>query len=156
MSANEGYMNDVKVKLIEKIVASHVDLTASKVHADWKLNVWKLAQSAMPAVTVRIMPSVSKDIAYGRQVSKTQKGLYVIYSFSAHIWAVRASGSVKAESAQDLADAIETYLLQNAQDTTTGIVYVFDITKRESQPERGAKRYQRIIMNGKILARKPF
>lgn len=156
MSVNEGYMSDVKAKLIEKIVASHVDLTASKVHADWKLNIAKLGQTQLPAVTVRMMPSHTKELVYGRQLEKTKQGVHVVYNFTAHVWALRASGGMKAETAMDVADAIETYLLKSGQDTTTGIIRIVDIVKRESQPERGARRYQRIIMNGRIFVRKPF
>jgi len=154
--ANEGYMNDVKVKLLEIIVASHVDLTSAKVHANWKLNIAKMGQEDLPAVTIRIMPSATQESVYGRQLEKTKQGVHIVYNFTAHIWALRTSGDVEAETVQDLADAIESYLLQNGQDTTTGIIRVFDITKRESQPDRGARRYKRIIMTGRIHARKPF
>jgi len=157
--ANEGYMYDVKNKLASLISSADADLSPQTTHVllDWKIDISKLTEAKFPVVTLRIMPSSTRDFLYGRQTESSERGVYIVYAFTAHIFAYHSStGNAKAKAAQDLADKIESYLLQNNKDDTTGIADIFGIVKRESEPSRGARRISRIIMNGYILAKKPF
>jgi len=154
---NKGYEYDVKNKLAYFISQADASLQPQDDHVllNWKTNIWKLTESKFPVVTLRMMPSASKDFVYGRQVGG-ETGIHIIYSFTAHVFAmVKATGNAKARDALDLADKIETYLLKQS-DSITGIEHIFDISKRESEPDRGARRVSRVIMTGRILVKKPL
>lgn len=154
----EGYIYDVKNKLAYFISQADATLQPQDDHVylNWTTAIYKLTQANFPVVTLRIMPSAARELVYGRKTKSNETGVFIIVSFTAHVFAmVKTTGNAKAKDAMDLADKIETILLQST-DSATGIQYIYDITKRESEPDRGAKRVSRIIMTGRILVKKPL
>ena len=158
-----GCMSIVKAKVISIIEDSDSSLTPitspSEWHhviGNWRLKNWELQESRLPLVTVRLGTGRFTDVAYGRKITSTTHGLYVVYPFSAHVFAINATTGLKAKNAMDLADAVIEYLENYGGDATSGILYFYEITARESEVEGGPTRFSRIIIEGFISCKRPL
>jgi len=158
-----GHMEVVKSKIISIIEDADSDLTAitspSEWHhviGNWRVQNWELQESRLPLVTVRLGTGRFTDVAYGRKITSTTHGLYVVYPFSAHVFAINSTTGLKAKNAMDLADAIIEYLENYGGDSTSGILYFYEMTARESEVEGGPTRFSRIIIEGFVTCKRPL
>lgn len=165
MPSSVGHMSVVKAKLIEIIEASDSSLTAiltpSEYHhvlGNWRLKNWELQESRLPVVTVRLGTGKFIDSVYGRKLTSSTHGQYAIYPFSAHVFAINDDDSdLKATNAMDLADAIIEYLTNYVGDAiTSGILYFYELTARESEIEGGPTRFSRVIIEGFVFCKRPL
>lgn len=156
MTDKVGGISAVKSKLMKIIVDADSSLAPETTHVlpNWRVEVWKL-ESNFPIVTVRIGPANINELIYGRKVGWNQQGHYVGYQFSLHVWHENASDpNPKSKNACDLADKIIDVLEMFVGDDDSGIIEFFNITSRESEPERGPQRMSRVIIEGFILAKR--
>jgi hypothetical protein len=159
-----GHMEVVKSKIIsiiEDADSSLIPITSPSewhhVVGNWRLKNWELQESRLPLVTVRLGTGRFTDVAYGRKITSTTHGLYVVYPFSAHVFAINADDpDLKAKNAMDLADAVIEYLENYGGDSTSGILYFYEMTARESEVEGGPTRFSRIIIEGFISCKRPL
>lgn len=129
---------------------------AEHVLGNWRLNVWQLASDKFPIVTVRIGPSNIIETAYGRELGGGVSGQYVMYAWSAFVFEANSDEpNLKAKDAMILADIIMTYLAKKC-DKASGIIHIYDMVVRESEPARGSQRMSRIVVEGRLLARRPL
>jgi len=161
MTASEGSINEIKKQFLALIV-----LAEPAVHAfgNWRLGIDSIYSPKtgpkLPVVTVRISPARVVPQFYSRLWSSTELGDLGLYSFSAHCFAsaCTASGEEKGKHAQDLADKIMQYFTK--QDWNAGIHVdhaisdVFDMSARESEPKRGARKICRVIIEGMMLVKR--
>lgn len=166
MTSTVGRMTTVKAKMLEIITGADSSLSpqATHVRPDWKIAVNYL-EDHYPIVTLRLGTETVSELIYGRQISSTERGHYVTYSFSAHVWAEKeyqlfeagANESIaQAKPASDLADKIIDTLEKYNGDATSGICYFDKVTARESEPERGPQRLTRIIIEGFVIVKRPL
>jgi hypothetical protein len=161
-----GRMTPVKAKMLEIIAGADSTLSPQSTHVrpDWKTAVEYL-ENNYPIVTLRLGSETVTELIYGRQISSTERGHYVTYSFSAHVWAEKSyqlfeAGAdetvAQAKPASDLADKIIDTLEKYNGDATSGICYFDKVTARESEPERGPQRLTRIIIEGFVMVKRPL
>lgn len=164
--SNEGRMTPVKNKMLEIICGADPSLLPQDTHVrgDWKLAI-NYFETNYPVVTLRLGSENVVEQIYGRQMNAIQRGHYVIYSFSAHVWGEKSyqlfdegadEHQTQARLASDLADIIIDTLEKYNGDETSGICYFDNITARESEPERGPQRLTRIIVEGFIFVKRPL
>jgi len=109
-------------------------------------------------VTVRISPANIADMVYSRRIPES--GDMGLYSFSAHCFAsaCTASGEEDYKHAHDLADRIMTHLQTRnwavAPHTSYGIVDIFNMSARESEPAKGSRKICRVIIEGVMLIKR--
>lgn len=163
---NEGRMTPVKNGLMEIIAGADSQLQPQDTHvrADWKILETYLEDN-YPVVTIRLGNVDMTEKVYGRQMSKTMRGHYVTYAFSAHVWAEKSyqlfdegadEHQTQARPACELADIIIDVLEKYNGDSGSGICWFYNVTARESEPERGPQRLTRIIITGFIIAQRPL
>jgi len=163
---NEGRMTPVKNEMLQIISSSDDQLQPQEIHVrpDWKIADYYVVEN-YPVVTLRLGTEDMTEHVYGRQLSATQRGHFVTYKFSAHVWAEKSyqlfdegadETQTQAKPASDLADKIMDVLLLYTGDETSGIWYFDKLTARESEPERGPQRLTRIIIEGFVLAKRPL
>lgn len=122
---------------------------------DWRVDTYWL-EKALPAVTVKINEATLNERIYGRNISSNQSGHFISVPFSLHVWAENATEGLKASNALNLADKIVTYLLKYVGDDDSGIRFFYDLTTRESEPERGPQRMSRVIIEGFMFIKRPL
>jgi len=158
-SVPTGGINETKKRLIALIGEAE---PASHVFGDWYIAQEELYSPVtgpkLPIVTVRLGPAAIWDAVYSRRIP--EKGDMALYSFSAHCFAsaCTAAGEEKYKHAQDLADRIMTYLnsrdWNSAPHTSYGITDVFDLTARESEPQRSKRKVCRVIIEGMMVVKR--
>jgi hypothetical protein len=164
--SNEGRMTPVKKQMLGIIANADPSLQPQDTHVrgDWKI-MTKYLEDNYPVVTLRVGTLDVTEKIYGRQMTPTQRGHFVTYSFSAHVWAEKPyqlfdEGDNEFESqaryASEIADAIIDALEKYNGDETSGICWFHKITARESEPERGPQRLTRVIIEGFIIAKRPL
>jgi len=164
MTSIVGHMRIVKEKIILIIESADSSLTVitspSEWHhvlGNWRLKNWELQESRLPVVTVRLGTGRISDMVYGRKITSSTHGQYVVYPFSAHVFAINADEpDLKAKNVMDLADTIMTYLEVYGGDEESGILYFYEITSRESDVEGGPTRYSRVIIEGFVICQRPL
>jgi len=153
-----GYITAIRTKLLTIIAGADSSLSPQSTHvsADWKVAIDWL-EDAAPCVTVRVNEAIFRELIYGKQIGNNKKGAYIQVPFSAHVWAedVTTSGHMKSETASDLADKIINTLEKYTGDSTSGIMYFFNLTSRESEPDRGPQRLSRFIVEGYMMVKRP-
>lgn len=155
---SEGYMATVKQKVIDLIALADSSLNGTThVKGNWRLEVWELDSNKLPIVTVRLGTSGETNI-YGRKLSSTTTGSFVTFPFSAHVFHSHSTttNTLKAKKAMDLADKILTYLQKVTYDASSGVIYFYGLTIRESEPEGGPVQFSRVIIEGFVVARRPL
>jgi hypothetical protein len=164
--SNEGRMTPVKNAMLEIISGADPSLSPQDTHVrgDWKILTTYLEDN-YPVVTLRLGTVDVMERIYGRQMNKTQRGHYVAYSFSAHVWAEKSyqlfdegadEHQTQARLASELADAIIDTLEKFNGDETSGVCWFHKVTARESEPERGPQRLTRVIIEGFVIAKRPL
>lgn len=135
------------------------------VSPNWKTAINKLIED-YPIVTLRVGSENVMEKIYGRQLTKTLRGHYVMFAFSAHVWGEKywqlfddvdheAENVPQAKLASDLADKIIDTLTTYIGDATSGIAYFDRMIVRESEPDRGPQRLTRFIIEGYVLVKRP-
>jgi len=157
LAESAGKAEAVKNKLMEIISDADESLQPQNNHVsgDWRVETYWI-EGAKSAVTVKINEAVFTDLIFGRKTSSTTSGQFISVPFSAHIWKENAITGLKARYALNLADKIIDILLTYTppEDDTSGIVYFYDITSRESEPDRGPKAMSRVIIEGFIMVKR--
>jgi len=141
-----GNMAAVKAKLADLISSADQTITVLQ---DWNFNIY---EATFPLVTIRMGASPIKDIHYGRHLPSGKLGRYTLYYFTAHVFAQHAEGQIQSKTAHELADKIFKYLITHNKDVGSGIVDIFNLSMRESEPARASQRISRVIIDGFILA----
>lgn len=146
-----GRMSKVKAKLVELIKAADGSLI---VLSNWRFNVYEA--QIFPLATVRIGTSTNIELSYGRRITKSYHGNYTIFSFSIHVFDFNVeSDPIRGKDVQETAYKIYKYLLTHNKDADAGILDIYDVTMRESNPA-GALRLSRVIIEGSILVERPM
>lgn len=151
-------MSDVKQKVIDLIALADISLNGTThVKGDWRLNVWELQDTKLPIVTVRVGTSDETNM-YGRFIDSSNRGAFITFPFSAHVFHSHSvtANTLKAKKVMDLADKIITYLEKVTFDASSGVLYFYGLTARESEPEGGPMQYSRVIIEGFVVARRPL
>jgi len=161
-----GRMSKVKDELMEIIADADEQLQPQNIHVrpDWKIAVYYL-ENNYPVVTLRLETEIVPERIYGRMLPKEERGHYVSYAFTLHVWAEKeyqlfeGTGDevvAQAKPASVLADKIiETLKMYNGDDVS-GIRYFEQLSSRESEPERGPQRLTRIIITGFVIVKRPL
>jgi hypothetical protein len=168
MSEPEGNYSIVTETILSLIASADSSLQPQSTHVlpNWKTPVNYLAEN-YPVVTLRVGMENLAERIYGRQISSSQRGHFVVYKFSAHVWAEKTWQLFQdideedetipvVANASDLADKIISIFLKYTGDDISGIVLFDRITSRESEPERGPQRLTRIIIEGFVLVKRPL
>jgi len=147
-------MDAVKKRLMLLIEKAGADegLTVS---GDWREAYW---DTDLPLCTVRLGESRQINVTLGRSVgAQDKKGLFEYAPFSAYIFHSNCEeeGEEEYKWAHQLADKIIDYLISANNDMSErneeGRIYdIFDLSKRESQPSRGADNICRVIVEGML------
>lgn len=165
MSLTKGGISEVKKRLLALIVLAE---PATHAFGDWRLGIASIYSPRtgpqLPVVTVRISPAKVASRHYGR-IWEGGSGTPVtgdvgMYHFSAHCFAsaCTASGEEKSKHALDLADKIMKYLA--TQDWNSGthedeaIGDIFEMSARESEPKKGARKICRVIVEGTMMVKR--
>jgi hypothetical protein len=164
--SNEGRMTPVKNAMLSIIAGADASLYPQDTHVrgDWKIAVNYL-ETNYPVVTLRVGNVDMTEKVYGRQIGGNTRGHFVLYAFSAHVWAEKSyqlfeEGSdeqqTQARPASEIADAIIDTLEEYSGDDISGIRWFDKVTARESEPERGPQRLTRFIIEGFVMVRRPL
>lgn len=161
-----GRTSVVTAKILEVIAGADSSLSPQKTHVlpNWKTPVNYLTDN-FPVVTLRVGTANITEKVYGRQLSSTERGHYVTYSFSAHVWHEKTIQLFEEPTYGDedvplvnkasiLADSIIDVLEKYKGDLNSGICYFEKITARESEPERGPQRLTRMIIEGLVVVKR--
>jgi len=159
MSVPTGGIDESKKRLMALIREAE---PLAHVFGDWRPVMENLYSPKtglkLPVVTVRVNPATVRDMTWGRRIPES--GDMGLYSFSAHCFAsaCTASGEEEYKHAHDLADKIMKHLTSrdynSAPHTSYGIVDVFDLNARESEPAKGAIKVCRVIIEGTMLVKR--
>jgi hypothetical protein len=166
--STEGRYSTVTEQMLEIIAGADPSLQPQTTHVlpNWKTPVEYLVTN-YPVVTLRVGAQDMTEKIYGRQISSTERGHYVMYAFSAHVWGEKTwqlfqdideenQAIPQANLASELADKIIDALEKYNGDDTSGIIHFERIISRESEPERGPQRLTRIIITGYVLIKRPL
>lgn len=155
----KGRMNAVKSALMIKLL--EVDPAFTVIDA-WRMGTWQFSSFNGVLVSVKMNPSRLLKLNYGNEIVNVHEGVYFLYHFSLHIIArydFTREDELESITAYNKANAIATYLRANNKDSNTGIVDIFQLTSRESDPSGGTTagaHMARIILEGFILAERPW
>lgn len=164
--STRGRINVVKERLMALISTADAGLQpqASHVSGDWDFHRRIVGTQGiirnLPYVTVRVNTDVLGHV-YGRDCGDTapdMRGTVPTITWSAHVLhsSCRLAGFDRHRNAQDLADKIIDYLVQQAGNQSAfGISDIYDITGRESTPREMGKKLTRIIIEGKMDCVRP-
>lgn len=139
-----GKFNETKKALIAEVEAAIPEAT---VEGNWREGIGEIVRH-LPFITVR-MKDVLADV-YDRNIGDTSgDGCIAHYPFSLFIFHSNCleSGEEKGKYAQDVADRIMSYIAP--QPSSIGYD-IGEMSMRESEPERGAHRISRVIVEGSI------
>lgn len=146
-----GRMNAVKARLMAMIQAYDGTFT---VVDELRGNIWDYN---VPFASVKIMPSREQKLSFGHQAVQAYGGQYYLYNFTIHVFDEHhSSDQLRAKTVQQYAAGIIKYFRRNNQDAASGIIDIIDMRYRESDPSKGAKRYSRMIISGRVLAVRPW
>jgi hypothetical protein len=148
----KGRMNIVKSALMTLIKAADSSITTID-EAD--LKTWDIN---FPMASVKLNPSSESKMSFGNKLPDGTRGQYFVYNFSIHVFTEpNTTDQLKAKDVMELAETIKKYLRRHNKDSASGILDIYDITYRESDPEpHGTRKMTRAIMTGKILVERPW
>lgn len=138
-----GKFNETKKALIAQIQSAIPEAT---VEGNWREGIGDIVRN-LPFITVRLK-DVLADV-YDRNIGETSDGCIAHYPFSLFIFHSNCleSGEEKGKYAQDVADRVMSGLAP--QPSSIGYD-IGEMSARESEPERGAHRISRVIVEGSI------
>jgi len=156
-----GGISSVKNKIQDLISEVDSKLSPKKDHIlfNWRSPV--ISGELCPIVTMRLGTVQYPDVVFGRKIKSTESGQYIIYPFSLHVWNEKLNYEIQegneSKPTTDLADKIITALSKASNDANgSGICYFYNITSRESEPERGPQNLNRVIIEGFIKVKRPL
>jgi hypothetical protein len=160
-----GRMTAVKDTMLEIIAGADPQLDPQNIHVrgDWKTAIYYL-ETNYPVVLLRLGNVTIPERIYGRMLTNEERGHYVSYAFTLHVWAEKEyqlfEGTdeivAQAKPTSVLADNIIETLVKYNGDTVSGICYFEQLFSRESEPERGPQRLTRIIITGFAIVNRPI
>lgn len=156
-----GGIDAVKTDLKTYVEASSAQLTG-KVFGDWRLGIEKIYAPRtglkLPACTIRISPLTVRDWVYSRKVPES--GSMETVAFTIHVFhsANNLSGQEKYANCHNIADQIMTHLesinWNSGIYVNSSIADISNLSVRESEPSKGARRICRVIIEGEILSKR--
>jgi hypothetical protein len=157
----KGRMTSVKTSLFNKIQTA---LPTATVIDAWRLPTWSFSSFNGVLVSVKINPSNFAKLSYGNRITNQYEGQYMAYHFSIHVIArydfVREDArGLASKPAYDFANALIKYLRRHNTDESLGVLDIWQITARESDPSGGSlagAHMSRIIIEGNLLAERPW
>jgi len=157
-----GAVSTVKAKLQGYIAAVDVGLSPKEQHVsfNWKNPV--INDEVCPFITMRLGTAQYTDVVYGRKIGNNQNGQFIVVPFSLHVWNEKLNyemqdGVDESKPTTDLAEKVVTALLRFKNDShVSGICYFYNITSRESEPERGPQNLNRVIIEGFMTVKRPL
>ena len=154
-----GGTSAIKNKLQALIAAVDTKLSPKDDHVlfNWRNPV--IAGERCPIVTMRLGTSQYTDVIFGRKVKSNESGQYIVIPFSLHVWNEKLNYEMQegneSKPTTDLADKIVTTLLKAENDANgSGICHFYNVTARESEPERGPQNLNRVIIEGFIQVKR--
>lgn len=166
----QGRINPVTVAMLAIIADADSSLQPQTRHVlpNWKTPVNYL-ETNYPVVTLRVGNVDMTEKIYGRTMFgvSNQRGHFVAYAFTAHVWGEKTwqlfedidhedEAVPQARNASEVADNIIDAFEKFTGDSTSGIVFFDKITARESEPERGPQRLTRFIIAGFVFVQRPL
>lgn len=156
----KGRMTEVKTSIMNKIQTAVP--TATVIDA-WRLPTYSFSSFNGVLVSVKVNNSRFSKLSYGNRITNQYEGQYMLYHFSAHVIArydfARESGDLESKPAYDFANSIVKYMRTHNTDENLGVLDIYQITARESDPSGGGSggaHMSRIIIEGYILAERPW
>jgi len=167
--STKGRINIIKERLLTLISTADASLQPKTTHlsGEWDFHPRLVGRSGilqnLPYVTVRINTDILGDEIYGRDIGggpsgSEQRGNITTVTWSAHVLhsACMISGIDRHRNAQDLADKIMDYLVQQAgSQETWGISDIYEMNARESTPRDMPKKVSRIVIEGRMDCVRP-
>jgi len=161
-----GRITVVKDEILKIVAGVDPQLYPQNIHVrgDWKTAVYYLEDN-YPVVLLKLGNGTIPERIYGRILPKEERGHYVSYAFTLHVWAEKeyqlfeGTGDevvAQAKPASVLADKIIGTLKMYNGDGVSGICYFEQLSSRESEPERGPQRLTRIIITGFAIVKRPL
>lgn len=155
-----GGIAKVKAKLQDIIVAVDTRLIPKATHIsfNWKNPI--INDEIAPIVTMRLGTIQYNETVYGRKLSSTKTGHLITIPFSLHVWNEKLNYELQdgvdesiptTELAEKIIDALESFPNDGGN---SGICYFHNITSRESEPERGPKNMNRVIIEGFMIVKR--
>lgn len=160
---SKGRGNAVKTSLFNKIIAAVAPSTITVIDA-WRLPAYDYDTFTGPLCSVRINLSKQQKLSYGEAITNGYGGTYFLYNFSLHVIGrydpvPTGGGEIESRTVYNFANKIVTYLRSHDTDPTNGVLTIFQITARESDPSGGGHagaHMARVIIEGYILAERPW
>jgi hypothetical protein len=112
----------------------------------------------VPFVTIRLGPSSTQELFYGRLLkgSTSEKGHITSIFFTCHVWDEQQESAEPEDSpSMNLADMIVSHLLRYVgDDTTTGIQYFESLNTRPIEPITGPTKLCRVSIEGYVIVKR--
>ena len=150
---SRGYLSTIKDKLVEIVKSADSSLN---VITEIKFPLYNA--KIFPLASVRIGPSRNVDLNYGNKIPADVGGFgnYTLFSFSIHVFALKSTtDQIQAKPAHELAYKIYKKLATTNPDPTSGLIEIFNLYMRESEPANVKEKLSRVIIEGNILAVRP-
>jgi len=166
MAESRGRFNVIKKRLITIISESDIvlqpNINQEHVHGDWRtpLRGGKGGYANLPVVSVRFSPIDEEDATYGRVFEGGVTPSYgnisdIAFSLHVHTSACDSSTEDRGKYVQELSEKIVSNLInERYNNDDIGIFDITDINQRESDVENQGWRICRIIINGRIHAKR--
>lgn len=160
---SRGRANAVKASLMAKITTAVAPDTITVIDA-WRLPAYNYDSFIGPLCSVKLNLSRQQKLSYGEAITNGYGGTYFLFNFSLHVIArydpVPTGGAeIESHTAYNFANKIVTYLRSHDTDPANGVLTIFQITARESDPSGGGHagaHMARMIIEGYILAERPY
>lgn len=157
-----GGISTIKEKLQNTISEVDSKLTPKAEHVlfNWRNPV--ISAENAPVVTMRLGTTQYTDALFGRKTKSNETGQFITVPFSLHVWNEKLvyemqDGVDESKPTTELADKIVTALEKFKNDANgSGICYFFNVTARESEPERGPQNLNRVIIEGFMTVKRPL
>jgi hypothetical protein len=121
----------------------------------WRMKTFQFNAFEGSLVSIKINPSKFSRLSYGSQIVNKHFGQYHIYHFTMNVISRYVyDDELRAKTAMNLANSIVTYLRTHNKDASAGILDIWNVTARESDPR--SVHMARIIVDGFVLCERPI
>ena len=144
---NQGYLSTIKDKLVE--IVKSVD-SSLNVITEIKFPLYNA--KTFPLASIRIGPSRNVDLNYGNKISSDVGALgnYTVFTFSIHVLALNSTtDQIRAKPAHELAYKIYKKLATTKPDSESGLLEIYNLYMRESEPANVKEKLSRVINDGR-------
>lgn len=151
--SNKGYLSTIKEKLVEIVKSADASLN---VITELKFPIYDA--KVFPLASIRIGPSRNIDLNYGNKISTDVGGFgnYTVFTFSIHVFTLKSkTDQIQAKPAHELAYKIYKKLTLANPDKDSGLIEIYNLYMRESEPANVKEALSRVIIEGNILAVRP-